>query len=76
MKYGIYDPENWENINPGWYKTTAKMKNYDEMFEWLLNNNSKFERHTRWTLLDYDSGLMEFKFRYEQDYIMFALRWS
>jgi hypothetical protein len=72
--YNYHDPKGWEHTNPGWHQASAHVKHYNEILEWLRNNNSKFERHTRWIILD--DGEMKFKFRYEKDYIMFTLRWS
>ena len=67
----------WEHTQPGWYECSIRAEHIDkyiEMTDWLINNIGKYERHCRWCVTD--TNVISFKFRYEQDYIMFTLRWS
>lgn len=79
--YNYYESKGWENTKPGWHKAKVTLKTEDhftEIMDWLVNNNSKYDRHTRWIILSESSNvtMMHFKFRYEKDYVMFLLRWS
>jgi hypothetical protein len=69
-----HGPNGWDETNPNWYKASAPTKHYEEIMKWLEQNNSKFQRHTRWVIASSDET--KFKFRYEKDYIMFTLRWT
>jgi hypothetical protein len=67
----------WENTKPGWYECSVRAEHigrYFEILDWVEHNIGKFERHTRWYVSD--TSIVNFKFRYEKDYIMFTLRWS
>jgi len=67
----------WENTKPGWYECSVRAEHkgrYFEILDWVEQNIGKYERHCRWYVAD--TSTVNFKFRYERDYIMFTLRWS
>jgi hypothetical protein len=71
-----YD-DTWETTKPGWHECSVKAYHIDRYFEildWVEQNIGKYERHCRWCVTD--TSTVNFKFRYERDYIMFTLRWS
>lgn len=76
--YEHYDSKvGWEHTKPGWHECSVEAKHVDRYFEiidWVYTNVSKCERHCRWYVSD--TSTVNFKFRYEKDYIMFTLRWS
>jgi len=47
-------------------------KDYIEILDWVANNIQNPYRHCRWRI---DTDYIEFKFRYEKDYLLFALSW-
>jgi hypothetical protein len=70
-----YDPnKDWDSIKK-WHKVVINYypNKFPEILRWLYANIDKPERHARWKIVD---DTMQFKFRYERDYIMFTLRWS
>jgi hypothetical protein len=78
IMFDHYDQVNgWEHTKPGWYECAVHAKHinkYLEIIDWVYANVGKCERHCRWYVSD--TSTVNFKFRYERDYIMFTLRWS
>lgn len=77
------DPKkDWPNIKPGWHEykialpeivTQADFVNwYADIIEWVYNNIQNCEQHCRWA---FEENKFCIKFRYERDYLHFALRW-
>lgn len=73
--------KNWEDVKPGWYEyqialpeieTQASfVKWYADILEWIYEYIPNCEQHCRWMFDD----KFHIKFRYERDYLYFALRW-
>lgn len=76
-----YDRKNgWEHTKPGWYEVNVYIHDpretvtrHTEMLAWIYDNIGKCEHHCRW---QYDGNYLNFKFRYERDYLWFKLRWA
>lgn len=71
----------WMNDKPNWYHAKVYNQLYDfisfqehclEIIDWLYSELDMPERHCRWT---YDCDKIEVKFRYQQHYQWFTLRW-
>lgn len=72
----------WEENKPGWHTHSIILVGNIwyvrciEMINWLYDNIDKCERHARWyRVYRVSDGEFNVKFRYERDYIFFALRW-
>jgi hypothetical protein len=70
-----YNPNKDWDQDKHWHKVIIQFSpgKFPKMINWLYANIDKPERHARWKIVD---DTMQFKFRYERDYIMFTLRWS
>jgi len=75
MIFENYDPSKEWDDDKHWHKVVINFSpgKFPEMINWLYNNMGKPERHARWRIID---DTIQFKFRYERDYIMFTLTWQ
>lgn len=74
----------WESSNPGWHTHAVNLlsdqtiydlaNQYNEILDWLYENIDKCEYHCRWTI-NLEERKMYVRFRYEKDYLRFALTW-
>lgn len=76
---GYYDKKNgWENTKNGWYEHVVTLPipfTDDNPILWLEHYDKNY-KHVRFIVYDDTTKLVfKVKFRYERDYIMFALRW-
>lgn len=72
----------WCDIKPGWHQykidppesiAYASFVNwYADIIDWIYYNIPNCERHCRWAFEDCKFCI---KFRYDRDYLFFALRW-
>lgn len=73
--------KNWSDVKPGWYEHKINLPEitshsafinwYADIIDWIYANVPNCERHCRWIFDD----KFCIKFRYERDYLLFALRW-
>lgn len=66
----------WEKA-PKWHEAKIKVENpqkFEEILEWLGKNIQGVKKHIVWRLTD--GGILEIRFRFERDYILFVLRWQ
>jgi len=90
MRLANYDGrKGWANTEPGWHEFAIKQGTRDMMrfselrhriVVWMYTDLPMCERHCRWILdtIDTEDGeyVLRFKFRREQDYLMFILKWA
>lgn len=70
----------YENEKPGWHHIritrsdeASLLSEYAKMVTWVNTNIDNSVRHARWRV---EIDGIDFKFRYERDFVLFTLRWS
>ena len=88
MRIANYDHrKGWENAERGWHEYTIHQRGrdihkmidlQDRIIQWMYRDLPRCERHCRWMFDSEDEMAykLRFKFRREQDYLLFILKWA
>ena len=88
MKMAHYDSrKGWENTDRGWHEYAIHQRGrdiykmvelQDRIMEWMYRDLPLCERHCRWKFdtSDVTDYVLRFKFRREQDYLLFIMKWA